>query len=84
MVAAIDEPESVLHASCVTMRAVGTRLLSLAQDAGVARSDMGGVDLFAMIAALAWLNDQPSTAPRADHLLEVIASAVFARASAVS
>lgn len=77
MVAAIEEPESALHASCVMMRAAGTRLLSRAQSAGLARSDIDGVDLFALIAALAWLNDQPSTAPRASHLIDVIADAIL-------
>lgn len=79
MVAAIEEPESALHASCVAMRAAGTRLLSRAQDAGVARRDIDGVDLFALISALAWLHDQPAFMSRADHLLDLIASAVLSR-----
>jgi AcrR family transcriptional regulator len=77
MMAAIEDPGSALHASCVTLRAAGTRLLSRAQAAGVARTDLDGTDLFALIAALAWLNDQPSTAPRADHLLGVVAGAIL-------
>jgi len=78
MVAAIEEPESALHASCVTMRAAGTRLLSRAQTAGIARTDIDGVDLFALVAALAWLSDQPAMAPRADHLIDVITSVILA------
>ncbi|WP_192817882.1 hypothetical protein [Rhodococcus sp. JVH1] len=46
-----------------------------AQSAGVARTDLDGSDLYALIGALAWLTDQPSTAPPVDHLLDVIADA---------
>lgn len=74
-VAAIADPDSALHASCVTMRGAGTRFLSRAQVEGVARSDIDGADLLALVGALAWLNDQPSLAPRADHLFDVIAGA---------
>ncbi|MFJ1992549.1 TetR/AcrR family transcriptional regulator [Streptomyces asiaticus] len=77
MAAAIEDTESALHASCVTLRAAGTRLLTRAQDAGMARTDIDGTDLFALIAALAWLGDQPSLAPRADHLFDVVASAIL-------
>ncbi|MGW0149396.1 TetR/AcrR family transcriptional regulator [Streptomyces sp. NPDC003333] len=77
MAAAIEDEESALHASCVTLRAAGTRLLTRAQDAGVARKDIDGEDLFALIAMLAWLGDQPSLAPRADRLIDVVAGAVL-------
>ena len=77
MMAAIEDPNSALHASCVTMRAAGTRLLARAQAEGMARTDINGVDLFALVGALAWLADQPSLASRADHLFSVIASAVL-------
>jgi AcrR family transcriptional regulator len=77
MMAAIEDTESALHASCVTMRAAGTRLLTRAQAAGIARTDLDGTDLFALIAALAWLNDQPTSAPRSEHLAGVIASAIL-------
>jgi AcrR family transcriptional regulator len=77
MMAAIEDTESALHASCVTMRAAGTRLLTRAQAAGIARTDIDGTDLFALVGALAWLSDQPSLAPRADHLFDVIASAIL-------
>lgn len=77
MMTAIEEPESALHASCVTMRAAGTRLLTRAQAAGTVRPDLDGTDLFALIAALAWLGDQPSVAGRADHLFDVIAGAIL-------
>lgn len=77
MVAAIADPESALHASCQTMRAAGTRLLARAQAEGKARPDLDGTDLFALLGALAWLRDQPSLAPRADHLFDVVADAIL-------
>lgn len=79
MVAAIAEPESALHASCVTMKAAGTRLLIRAQEAGEVRGDLNGTDLFALISALAWLHDQPPFAARADHLSRVVAGALLGR-----
>ncbi|MFJ5842890.1 TetR/AcrR family transcriptional regulator [Streptomyces shenzhenensis] len=81
MAAAIEDTESALHASCVTLRATGARLLTRAQAAGTARTDIDGADLFALIAALAWLGDQPSLAPRADHLFDVVASAILTGAA---
>ena len=81
MMAAIADPDSALHASCVTMRASGARLLARAQAEGLARVDIDGADLFALVGALAWLNDQPSHAPRADHLFGVIASAILVNRS---
>ncbi|MFJ2213209.1 TetR/AcrR family transcriptional regulator [Streptomyces sp. NPDC101062] len=80
MAAAIEDPASALHASCVALRAAGARLLGRAQAAGRARSDIDGADVFALIAMLAWLGDQPSLAPRADHLFEVVASAILTTA----
>ena len=77
MTAAIADPNSALHASCVAMRAAGTRLLARAQAGGMARTDIDGADLFALVGALAWLSDQPSLAPRADHLFSVIAGAIL-------
>lgn len=77
MTAAIAEPDSALHGSCVSLRASGARLLARAQAAGLARTDIDGADLFALVGALAWLNDQPSHASRADHLFGVIASAIL-------
>ncbi|MFD6932174.1 TetR/AcrR family transcriptional regulator [Streptomyces sp. NPDC059945] len=81
MAAAIEDTESALHTSCVTLRAAGARLLSRAQEAGAARTDMDGTDLFALVAALAWLGDQPSLAPRADHLFGFVASALLTDAA---
>lgn len=80
MAAAIEDAESALHASCVTLRTAGARLLTRAQAEGTARSDLDGADLFALVAMLAWLGDQPSLAPRAGHLFDVVASAVLTSA----
>jgi AcrR family transcriptional regulator len=77
MMAAKEDTESALHASCVTMRTAGTRLLARAQAEGLARTDMDGDDLFSLAAALAWLSNQPSSAPRAEHLFSIIASAIL-------
>jgi AcrR family transcriptional regulator len=77
MTAAIAEPDSALHASCVSMRASGSHLLARAQAQGEARQDIDGADLFALVSALAWLNDQPLFASRVDRLFQVIASAIL-------
>lgn len=77
MAAAIADPDSALHASCSTVRSAGARLLVRAQAQGKARADLDGIDLFALIGALGWLDEQPSFAPRADHLFDVIASAIL-------
>ncbi|MFD4666801.1 TetR/AcrR family transcriptional regulator [Streptomyces halstedii] len=80
MAAAVEDPESALHASCVTLRAAGARLLVRAQATGAARDDIDGDDLFALIAMLAWVGDQPALAPRANHLFDLVTGAVLARA----
>ena len=81
MMTAIEDEQSALHASCVTMRAAGTRLLTRAQRAGLARTDIDSTDLFALAGSLAWLGDQPATAPRADHLFEVVVSGILTGAA---
>ncbi len=65
---AIDDPESALHSACVALRAAGTSLLTRVQQAGLARPDLSGEELFDLIAALAWLREQPVPCParRAD------------------
>ena len=82
MMGAIEDPESALHTSCVGLRAAGASLLARAQRDGHARADLDGSELFDLIAALAWLREQPSHAPRADRLLSVIASAILTRRAA--
>lgn len=77
MMGAIEDPESALHSSCVTLRTAGASLLTRAQSEGRARHDIDGADLFALIAALAWVREQPSAAARADHLFKVITGALL-------
>lgn len=78
MMGAIEDEDSALHASCVELRIAGAALLARAQAQGSARADIDGAELFDLIAALAWLREQPSHAPRADRLFSVIASAILA------
>jgi AcrR family transcriptional regulator len=77
MASAHADPDSALYASCTAVHEAGERLLRRAQADGTARTDMDGVDLFALMSALGWLVDQPSFASRADHLLHVITSAIL-------
>ncbi|MEP6826438.1 MAG: TetR family transcriptional regulator, partial [Aestuariivirga sp.] len=53
------------------------RLLLRAQAEGMARADIDGEDLFALMSALGWAVDQPSFAPRVDHLTRLITSAIL-------
>jgi len=79
MMGAIEDPDSALHESCVTLRAAGASLLARAQADGKARADLDGSALFDLIAALAWLREQPSHAARADHIFDVISGAILTR-----
>jgi AcrR family transcriptional regulator len=81
MAAAHTNPGSALYASCAAVHSASARLLLRAQAAGTARADMNGDDLFALMTALGWAVDQPSFAPRADHLFHIIASAILAARS---
>jgi len=76
MASAHADPDSALHASSAALHSAGARLLLRAQAEGTARADMDGEDLFALMSALGWLAGQPSFAPRADHLVHLIASAI--------
>ena len=42
-------------------------------------ADMDGVDLFALMSAVAWLAGQPGFAPRTDRLLDLITSAILTK-----
>jgi AcrR family transcriptional regulator len=77
MAAAHTNPDSALYESCEAVHAAGARLLLRAQAEGTARADMNGDDLFALITAIGWTVDQPSFAPRADHLVHLITSAIL-------
>jgi len=82
MAAAIGDPDSALHASCTTVRSAGARLLLRAQAEGMARADIDGADLFALMAALGWLGNQSTFAASADRLFDVIASAILTKRAA--
>ncbi|MGV1793577.1 TetR/AcrR family transcriptional regulator [Rhizobium sp. A37_96] len=77
MASAHNNPQSALYASCAAIHAASARLLRRAQAEGIARADMNGDDLFALMTALGWAVDQPSFAPRADHLVHLITSAIL-------
>jgi AcrR family transcriptional regulator len=77
MMGAIEDLDSALHASCVILRAAGAALLARAQAEGTARNDLNGAELFDLIAALAWLREQSSHAPRADRIFDLVANAIF-------
>ncbi|MCW5300226.1 TetR/AcrR family transcriptional regulator [Herbaspirillum lusitanum] len=77
MARAHEDPNSALYASCSAVHEAGARLLRRAQTDGTARADMDGIDLFALMSALGWVGDQPSFAPRGDHLFHVITSAIL-------
>ena len=79
MAAAHTDPDSALYASCAAVHAASARLLLRAQAGGTARADMNGDDLFGLMSALGWLVDLPSFAPRADHLFEILASAIVTK-----
>ncbi|HWW05736.1 helix-turn-helix domain-containing protein [Collimonas sp.] len=81
MAAAHANPDSALYASCAAVHSVSARLLLLAQAEGTARTDMNGDDLFGLMAALGWLVDLPSFAPRADHLVHIVTSAILSNPS---
>lgn len=81
MASAHEDPDSALYATCTAVRSAGARLLLRAQAEGSARADMDGDDLFGLMSALGWLVGQPSFAPRADHLFQLIASAILTNRS---
>jgi AcrR family transcriptional regulator len=81
MASAHADPDSALYATCAAVHSAGARLLLRAQAEGTARADMDGVDLFALVSALAWLVGQPGFAPRGDHLFHIIASAILTNRS---
>lgn len=77
MASAHANPESALYAPCMAVRSAGARLLLRAQAEGTARADMDADDLFALMSALGWLFGQHAFAPKADHLFQIIASAIL-------
>lgn len=78
MTVAIEDPQSALHVSCVAVRSAGGRFLARANAEGTARTSIDGDNLFALMAALGWLGEQSAFAPRADHLVDVVAGTLVA------
>lgn len=77
MAGAHANPDSALYASCAAVHSASARLLHRAQAEGTARVDMNGDDLFALMTAIGWAVDQPSFTPRADHLVNLMMSAIL-------
>jgi AcrR family transcriptional regulator len=65
------------HGILEPMMSAGASLLRRAQADGTARADLDGAELFDLIAALAWLREQPAHAQRAARLFSVVAGAVL-------
>ncbi|WP_331766765.1 TetR family transcriptional regulator [Embleya sp. NBC_00896] len=73
LVATLTDEESALHASCLSMRQAGGRLLTRAQEAGHIRPDVTATDLFALISALGWVTGQaPTIGARREQLFGVL------------
>ena len=70
-------PNSALYSSCAAVHKAGGRLLFRAQAEGTARSDLDEDELFALMSAFGWAVEQPSFAPRTDHLFHIFASAIL-------
>ncbi|GAA0957287.1 helix-turn-helix domain-containing protein [Actinocorallia libanotica] len=78
----INDETSPLHASCSAMRGAGARLLRDAQDAGDVRPDVDGLELFALVNAVAWITGHsPAVAARRDHLLDLVLDGLAAPSS---
>ncbi|WP_459789604.1 TetR/AcrR family transcriptional regulator [Alteriqipengyuania sp. 357] len=81
MAKALADPDSALHQSCKDLRAAGAKLLDDAQQAGIARQDIDGEDLFALIGAAGWIGDQLAFTDRADRLSNLVASALLCQSA---
>lgn len=77
MASAHANPDSPLYGPCTAVQSAGASLLLRSQAEGTARADMDAGDLFALMSALGWLGGQDSFAPRADHLFDLITSAIL-------
>lgn len=82
MLNAIEDESSALHDSCVRLRSAGAALLARAQADGKARLDLDGDELFDLIAALAWLREQPSHRARSQRLFTIVSEAVLTQRGA--
>ncbi|UCM88976.1 TetR/AcrR family transcriptional regulator [Streptomyces marincola] len=67
----LDDETSELHAACLRMREDGERLVARAVAAGAVRAEVTASDVFALIAAAAWLRGQVP-GEQADRLLRYL------------
>ncbi|WP_214412682.1 TetR/AcrR family transcriptional regulator [Sphaerisporangium fuscum] len=58
VMAAVRDPDSELHASCMRMRGAGAALLDRAQRSGDVRSDVTIEELMALAAGVAWVSSE--------------------------
>ncbi|MGW1468209.1 TetR/AcrR family transcriptional regulator [Streptomyces sp. NPDC001493] len=73
LMATLNDPQSPLHACCLSMRQAGGRLLEAAQESGRVRPDVAPIDLFALANALSWIADQaPTLTERREHLFRLV------------
>jgi AcrR family transcriptional regulator len=60
VLAALQDEESELHASCAAMREQAARLLTRAQKAGEVRADLTSTELFTLAAGVSWAGEHTS------------------------
>jgi AcrR family transcriptional regulator len=70
VLAALQDDESELHASCAAMRGQAARLLTRAQKAGEIRADLTSTELFTLAAGVAWAGEHSSA--KVDRLLALV------------
>ncbi|MFL1431819.1 MULTISPECIES: TetR/AcrR family transcriptional regulator [unclassified Nocardiopsis] len=72
----LEDPESELHEACARLSAAGTTLTERARTAGQIRAGVTADDVFALISAAAWTRDRLSDPARADHMTDLVLSAL--------
>jgi AcrR family transcriptional regulator len=73
MKSSILEEGTELSAVCRAAKAAGAELLERAQEAGVVRRDINGIELLRLVHAIVWATEQsPDGAAQADRLLSLM------------
>jgi len=57
-------------------KSAGAALLRRSQERGAARTDIDGIDLFALMGAIGWIENQPAFASVGDYFAGLIAGAL--------
>lgn len=70
VLAAVQDRDSALHASCAAMRTQSARLLERAQRAGELRTDVTANELFTLAAGIAWAGEH--TTAKTGRLLALV------------